>query len=74
MYDVLLPVICLVLVFMLFALFHFLHGRRQEQNRKLRGEIESVVREVMNEYGRIIVREEIRKVHNENLMPFEKKA
>ena len=63
--DVLLQLFCLIFVFILFAFFYFRQEKRETQGKNLRKEMEIVAREVINDYGRILAREEARKVYNE---------
>ncbi len=63
--DVLLQLFCLLFVLILFAFFYFRQEKRETQGKNLRKEMEIVAREVINDYGRILAREEARKVYNE---------
>lgn len=64
--DVIQYGLALVFVFVLFAFFHFRHEKWQKRNANQREEMEAVARQVINDYGRVVIREELRKIENES--------
>jgi preprotein translocase subunit YajC len=64
--DMIQYIIALVFVFALFAFLYLRHQKWQERSANQRQEMEAVARQVINDYGRVIIREELRKIENES--------